>query len=300
MPATDDYLRSPKLMHRVFCASAVLLLAVTVWMMWADYNDEWRTYQRQAFSLQAKRDRAREARIVNDPAFKSNVQTVTEQVDEATDQLKAHDQELATLGKTAKAAKEKLDNHMRALKLRRAERDVARANYNLGVRDNVPQLKSLEAQFSSIESEVKIKEAEFVQLAYESDIAKSQVNALTAERDKVVAKKKATEAEVSLIHATVQKIDPQTKNWDGTATAESKLDGTLRKLKLQLMQLPIVDGFNGRERITQDWMPKLEIDLGGMSKVSRFDRCRTCHAMIDSVEGKASPAYPLGDEKDGK
>ena len=300
MPATDDYLRSPKLMHRVFCASAVLLLAVTVWMMWADYNDEWRTYQRQAFSLQAKRDRAREARIVNDPAFKSNVQTLKEQVDEATDQLKAHDQELATLGKTAKAAKEKLDNHMRALKLRRAERDVARANYNLGVRDNVPQLKSLEAQFSSIESEVKIKEAEFVQLAYESDIAKSQVNALTAERDKVVAKKKATEAEVSLIHATVQKIDPQTKNWDGTATAESKLDGTLRKLKLQLMQLPIVDGFNGRERITQDWMPKLEIDLGGMSKVSRFDRCRTCHAMIDSVEGKASPAYPLGDEKDGK
>ena len=154
MPATDDYLRSPKLMHRVFCASAVLLLAVTVWMMWADYNDEWRTYQRQAFSLQAKRDRAREARIVNDPAFKSNVQTLKEQVDEATDQLKAHDQELATLGKTAKAAKEKLDNHMRALKLRRAERDVARANYNLGVRDNVPQLKSLEAQFSSIESEV--------------------------------------------------------------------------------------------------------------------------------------------------
>lgn len=50
MPATDDYLRSPKSMHRVFFASAVLLLAVTLWMMWADYNDEWRTFQRQAFA----------------------------------------------------------------------------------------------------------------------------------------------------------------------------------------------------------------------------------------------------------
>ena len=48
MPATDDYLRSPKLMHRVFCASALLLLFTTAWMMYADNNDEWRTYQRQA------------------------------------------------------------------------------------------------------------------------------------------------------------------------------------------------------------------------------------------------------------
>ena len=63
------------------------------------------------------------------------------------------------------------------------------------------------------------------------------------------------------------------------------------------MQLPIVDGFNGRERIAQDWMPKLEIDLGGMTKVSRFDRCRTCHAMIDAVDVGTAPAFPVGDWK---
>jgi hypothetical protein len=46
MPATDDYLRNIKTMHKVFCLSAVVLLACTVWMMWADYADEWRGYQR--------------------------------------------------------------------------------------------------------------------------------------------------------------------------------------------------------------------------------------------------------------
>ena len=58
MPATDDYLRDLKSMHKVFCVSAVVLLAVTLWMMWADYNDEWRTFQRKAFAYQAERDRS--------------------------------------------------------------------------------------------------------------------------------------------------------------------------------------------------------------------------------------------------
>ena len=300
MPATDDYRYNLKFMHKVFFASALFLFAVTLWMMWADYNDEWRTFQRQAFAFQAKRDESREKRITSDPAFKENVQALKQKVDSANESLKEHEKDLKDLVSKARQAKEKVDNHMRNLKLRRAERDVARANYNLAVRDNSPDLKKREDDFKTIESDVQKKEAEFVELAYESDQAKAAVSKLTAQRDAAEAARKAAEAEVTLIHAAVQKIDPQTTNWDGTSDSNSRLDGTLRKWKLGLMQLPIIDGFNGRERITQDWMPKLEIDLGGMSKVSRFDRCRTCHAMIDAVDVGTSPAYPLGLEKDGK
>ena len=85
MPATDDYLRKPKTMHQVFCASSVLLLAVTFWMMWADYNDEWRTFQRNAFAYQAKRTEAREAKITNDPTFKKNVAELKAKVDDANE-----------------------------------------------------------------------------------------------------------------------------------------------------------------------------------------------------------------------
>ena len=298
MPATDDYLRSPKVMHQVFFASAALLFFVTLWMMWADYNDEWRTFQRQAFALQAKRDESRETKIKNDPAFQENIKALTQKVDEAKESVKSHEKELVTLQEAAKAAKDKLDNHMRALKLRRAERDVVRANYNLAVSNNLPapQLSKLESEFSTIEADVQKKEAQFVELSYESNEAKSAVSKLTGERDSAEAAKKAAEAEITLIDASLNKIAPQKTNWEGKSTG---LDGTLKSLKLQLMQLPIVDGFNGRERITQDWMPKLEIDLGGMSKVARFDRCRTCHAMIDSVNAGNTPAYPHGDEKDG-
>lgn len=297
MPATEDYRYDPKFMHRVFFASAFFLFAVTLWMMWADYNDEWRTYQRKAFSLQAKRDEAREAKIVNDPAFKETAQQLKDRIDEAKATVDQHKKELTELTAKAKSAKEKADNHMRNLKVRRAERDVARANYNLGISNNSPKIDKLGAEFNALESDVQKKEAVYIELAYEADQAKAAVSKLTAELDAAEAAKKAADAQVAQIHATIQKIDPKTKNWDGSDTW---LDGTLRQFKLGLMQLPIIDGFNGRERITQDWMPKLEIDLGGMSKVARFDRCRTCHAMIDAVDTGTAPAFPLGAEKDGK
>ena len=82
MPATDDYLRSPKMMHQVFCASSLLLLFTTVWMMWADYNDEWRTYQRKAFSHQAARLKARENQIKAAPEHKAKVDDPVRLIDE--------------------------------------------------------------------------------------------------------------------------------------------------------------------------------------------------------------------------
>ena len=292
MPATDDYLRSPKTMHKVFCASAAILLAVTFWMMWADYNDEWRGYQRKAFEYQAARDKARENKIKSDPTFQQNVSVLSAKVNDATKELHTQKSDLEKRSAEAKTAKQKAEAHLRELKILRAKRDVARANYNLGVRDSVPNLNQLLEDFKNLESDVQKMEAEAVQLASQSEKAKAAVAELTAKRDAADLELKKAEAEITLIHSSIQKIAPEKKNWDGSSTW---LDGTLRGLKLQLMQLPIVDGFNGRERITQDWMPKLEIDLGGMAKVARFDRCRTCHAMIDTVDVGTSPAYPHGD-----
>jgi len=143
MPATDDYLRSPKSMHRVFCGSAILLFAVTLWMMWADYNDEWRPIQRKAFALQSQRDKDREAKIKSDPSFQKNVADLKGQLEEASKALAEHDSDRKESEVKAKKAKEAADTHLRSLKIRRAERDVARADYNLAVRDDLPTASEL-------------------------------------------------------------------------------------------------------------------------------------------------------------
>ena len=56
----------------------------------------------------------------------------------------------------------------------------------------------------------KRKEAEFVELSYESEQAKIRWAEITADKDAADAALKAAQAEITLIHAAVQKIDPQT------------------------------------------------------------------------------------------
>ena len=291
MPATDDYLRSPKMMHRVFCASALLLLFTTVWMMYADNNDEWRTYQRQAFKYQADRIRSREDTEKSAPEHKQSVADLEARIKAAEADLDRRQGEVGLLAKAAKDAGSDSANHLRVLKVQRAKRDVARANYNLAVRDDLQgaALKQRTDEYTTIEAAVSKMESENAELKLKLDGAKSGLSAVTGERDKAQKELKGQQTAIVLLHAALNKIEPD--NW-------------LSKTKRNLMLVPIIDGFNSPERIAQDWLPKLEIPLGGMGVVSRFDRCRTCHAMIDSVDDTIKTsvvgAFPHGPSKDGK
>ena len=291
MPANEEYLRSPKLMHRVFCGSALLLLLTTVWMMWADYNDEWRTYQRQAFKFQAARLRAREESMKSAPEHTHKVAEIQKRISALTEELAG----VAAEETQAKAAVQKAadaeSNHLRSLKLQRAGRDVARANYNLGIRDDVKgaALEKLTSGYKTAEDHVAKMEIEFSELKLRTIEEKEKLTAITGRRDAAEKELKAENTSIGLMHAALNKIEPDT---------------ALSSWKRQLMMVPIVEGFNSHERPMQDWLPNLQITLGGMSTVARFDRCRTCHSLIDVVDDTVTTsvagAFPHGNPKDGK
>lgn len=290
MPATDDYLRSPKMMHKVFCFSAMLLLFTTVWMMWADYNDEWRTFQRQAFKYQAERLKSREDGVKTSPERTAKVEELKARIGEVEKKLAEKQQDEAQLSRSVREASETAANVLRSLKDERAKRDVARADYGLGVRDGLSkdELAKLKAAFDSIEESVQQKEVDYAEAKLNVDRAKAELSKVTGERDAAQKDLKAEQTESMLLHAALNKIQPD--NWFSSA-------------KRSMMLLPIIDGFNSPERITQDWLPKLEISLGGMGMVARFDRCRTCHAMIDSIDDTVKTgvvgAFPHGDVSAG-
>jgi hypothetical protein len=288
MPATENYLRPIKKMHQVFCLSAVALLACTVWMMWADYADEWRGYQRQALKYVAERDRNRIAAIQSDPGFQEKLnalQTEKQAADRALDAKKA---DLAQLEAAAQEAATKASFHMRGLRVERAKRDVYRADYNLAIRDALPEaeVNALKARFGEQEAKVADMEATYKQLDLDMAEAKAKVAAVVAERDAIAKQISDLEAEIRRKKTAINKIEP-----------ESRFSAFKRKIMLW----PIINGFNSPEKIQQDWIPGLKIDLGGMTKVDRFDRCRTCHISIDAVDAGTAPAFPLGEHpgKDG-
>ncbi len=291
MPANEEYLRSPKLMHQIFCGSALLLLLVTVWMMWSDYNDEWRSYQRQAFKFQAERLKGREKSLETDPAHVAKVAETEARIKEAQEGLVAVASDEASRKAEVQKAADAENNHLRALKLERAKRDVARADYNLGIRDSLPAgpQGELESKYKNAEAKVAEMEVQYAELKQATVDAKARLSEVTGKRDQAEKDLKAEETSIKLIHAAVNKIEPDTKLSAG---------------KRNLMLIPIIEGFNSPERITQDWMPGLTFTLGGMVNVARFDRCRTCHAMIDTVDDTVKTsiagAFPHGDPKKGK
>jgi len=297
MPATEDYLRPLPKMHRWFAVSMIVLFLATLLMMYFDHHDEWRAYQHRFFQLQADKlvaeENAKKAELANvspgvkltklEGAYEAKLNELKEAKKQKQEHLDQTVQDLASQEDNVK----KLDNdyvmQMRKVREKRAIRDVSRADFDLGIRDQVPQaqVSELLADFNGKQSEVVELEAELDRRDEARNLAVADLKSKTKERDAAAAAIKAFEADIVRLEAAKDKIEPEA--W-------------IKSFKRWLMEQPIIDGFNSHIKIKQDWLPDMKITLG-MAKTARFDRCRTCHLAIDMVGPGNVPDYPHGDGK---
>src|SRR5690606_29958451 len=68
----------------------------------------------------------------------------------------------------------------------------------------------------------------------------------------------------------------------------------LASIKRRMKEWPIINAFNPHLRIQYDWASGLEQTLG-MTRVSRVDRCRTCHVNVNDFGAGNIPNYPCSD-----
>ncbi|MGQ0634677.1 MAG: hypothetical protein ACT4QC_08705 [Planctomycetaceae bacterium] len=278
MPATENVWRNLRTMHIVFAVSAVAMFAATLWMMQADYDDEWRPTQRVGFKLQAEQVR-QEERALRTTDFEAQEQELQRQIDAAKEKLKHEDQ----AKKEAQADVNGLDAEFqklnREVKFQRAERDKARADLDLQVRDGTmgTALRPWLEAFDTQQTKTTDLETRLQELQGRFDAAKARFAELTKVRDDALAAKKKHDADLAKLEKTLAQIAPE--DWG-------------RKFKRWLMELPIIEGFNGPLKINQIWLPELKIGYGGMAQVARFDRCVTCHMNIDKVAPGNVPQFP--------
>ncbi len=316
MPATEQTWWNLKTLHVVFGVAAILLLLSTVMMLVSDHNRPWKKYQREFRALETWSAAARvdeqdsrsfekqsqqletalaDARRADlDPAlieaFLTQVRTVpadAEAADRAQldiDQFKSQTDAaerlvlrgdlLTRLRDIAQRAKFREDLLAGALKLRKAELDKGRADYELGVAEEASQEKLV-----SLLSFADSKRAE---------VATATLNFQTANTHR------------KTLEATLKKL---TAGEDAAAKTladhRSKLNQLAKALKARapnagktLLELPVLDAFNGPLRIDQIWLPQLTLN-NNFRDVARFDRCITCHKGMDkSVAGAPTdPAY---------
>ena len=304
MPATEQTWRNLKILHVVFGLVAIVLLLATVLMLAADHNRPWKKYARGFRNLEtwsaaarvAEQDSAAyEARRTEledqlaaarradlDAAlakqFIAQVRTVpadAEAADRAqldVDQLASQadpDERLvlrgdllARLRDIAKRAKFREDLLAGALKLRKAELDKNRADYELAVAESLPQQR----------------QTELLALA---DAKRAEVNAATLEFQAANTHRK--ELDATLLKLTADE-DAAAKAVADHRAKLAQLQKTLADRKPNagkaVLELPVLDAFNGPLRVDQLWLPQLTLN-NNFRDVARFDRCTTCHRGMD-------------------
>lgn len=290
MPANEQYKYNLKKMHVIFCASVLAFAGATIFMLYRDHDDEWRDYQRNFLKIEAtllERERAAVLTAAGGAeGYQKTVDDLNAKVavlDEKLGQGNADFQEKST--KVADLQREFLLKG-REVRFKRADRDVARANLDLGIRDAVSedQIASLKAKFDEWQGVVEKLETEWEVINTNLKNAQAELAKVTAERDDLKDQRKKAGVEVTRINDALTEIAP---------------DGGLRKFKRTIMEWPIIDGFHSHLVVKQDWLPDLKVKLG-MTSTARFDRCRTCHLGIDRFGNGNVATFPHGKESEGK
>ncbi len=320
MPATEQTWRNLKILHVVFGVSALLLLLATVVMLAVDHNRPWKKYQREFRALETWSAAARvdeqdsrsfaetsqelegalaaARRADLDPAlvktFLDQVRTVPADAEAAdrvqldidmlrsqtdpAERLALRGDLLERLRDIAKRAKFREDLRAGELKLRKAELDKNRADYELAVADDASEEK-------------------LAALLAIADEKRAEVATATLDNQTANTHRKALE---SLLRQLTAGEDAAAKSLADHRQKLLQLSKTLKdrapNVGKTVLELPVLDAFNGPLRVDQIWLPQLTLN-NNFRDVARFDRCTTCHKGMDkSLPGAPTqPAY--GEQK---
>ena len=311
MPATEQTWWNLKQLHVVFGITAIVLLLTTIAMLAADHNRPWKKYQKGFRNLETWSAAARvaeessdsyatktadleaaladarraaidpsltaaflqQARTIDEDAVAADlVQTDVDRFVSQTDQgerLTTRGDLVERMRDIAKRAKFREDNLSGRLKLRKAEFDKSRADYELAVAEGAPQ-----DRLDSLLAIAQAKQAEVVEATQANQVANTHRKGLEAILRDVTATEDAA-AKTLADHRN--KVGQLAKTLKDRAPNSGKT----------LLELPVLDAFNGPLRIDQIWLPQLTIN-NNFRDVARFDRCITCHKGMD----KSAPGSP--------
>ncbi|MCA8999078.1 MAG: hypothetical protein KDA80_18905, partial [Planctomycetaceae bacterium] len=204
MPATDEYWRSLPRMHKVFAVSALVLLAATLLMMIRDEDRSWKYYQAKAEDLRYEKIEKQLAEIQT-PEFEQKVADLTAQKETAAEDLAKQSSEIADMERELRDLQGRVQILLRDSKAANAERDKARADYDIKVRDEAaPRIleqykeifdvrqqaaeeKLIEHQqavaaYSELESQLKVRRAKVDDAEGELAKLESDVQALVEQK----------------------------------------------------------------------------------------------------------------------
>jgi mono/diheme cytochrome c family protein len=244
----------------VFAASSIVLFICTVWMVWDDFDREWKNTQRRFTQLEMEVTRQQLAAAEKgvDPRKKAQLE-----------------QQLAAAQKNVDANRAKVDE---------LQDQLASVNAQL-YRD------TQDYQFSKAKYDVDRYAYEVARDAKESraERMKADVDALSKQVDELNLTREKTEAEQKRIQAELGKYTGQVadtqKLIDEMQAEQRRLQARLNVIapsltKSLLRDAPMTDFMAPTLKVQQVVLPNIVDDVN-FTRVPKMDRCTTCHLAID-------------------
>jgi mono/diheme cytochrome c family protein len=252
----------------VFAASSIFLLLSTVWMVWDDYDRDWKNTQRRFAQLQYDVTRAQ-------------YQQASRAVDKG--KLQQLQQQLAAAEKNVSGNKAKVDELQKQLddvniRLDRAQRDYqyAKANYDHDRYD--------------FESARAVKQPGFEKKGATVADEEKRLSDLNLQVEKLTAERAGVQKSQAQYTGEVTKIAKQIEDMHTEETRLRKLLDSVAPsaAKDYFLNAPLLDFMAPTIKIQQLILPNIVDDVN-FKTVAKMDRCTTCHLSIDK---KGFEKYP--------
>ena len=244
----------------VFAASSLFMFFTTIWMVWDDFDREWKGYQRQFVLLEA------EVTQLNLQAAQGDVDG--QRLDALRGERAAAEQQLA-------ANQTQVDQLQAQLDEVEAESYIANQAYNfLKANYDVERYAYEELQEEDPEEAAEVRPSiddmynRWVEMGLE-------VEALTAQRDELRARIGEFTRGVTDADDAIREITTET----------TRLEDRLAVLEVDLvndylLNAPLLDFMAPSLTVRQTITPDLVDDVN-FTRVLKMDRCATCHLAID-------------------
>jgi cytochrome c2 len=246
----------------VFAASSIFLLLSTVWMVWDDYDRDWKNTQRRFSQLQYD-------------VAQADLQKAQRAVDK--NKLQQAQAQLAAAQKTATANQAKIDELQKKLddvdfRLDRTQRDFTYAKATL-------DHDRYDFEASRAAGQDVTKKAETV-AALQKKLAD-----LNLEVEKLSAERAAVQKDMAQYNGAVGTTAKQIEDMHAEETRLRKVLNTVAPSmsKDYFLNAPLLDFMAPTIKIKQYILPNVVDDVNFIT-VPKMDRCTTCHLAIDKKD----------------
>ena len=309
MRASDDTHYNIKRLHVVFAVSSLALLAVTIWMLVADHQREWKVYQRTY--RDAIEPWLTETRLTAEQGERFAEEE--KQLEAALEQARAAVPERALIERfcaeirreaaerqAAKPDLTRLDEAYDALK----ETPSVEARHALTVRLNA-QLADADLRRDNDERRLRFRRADFEEArsTFEAavgegmpqerlDRLQARVGQIQEDVDTAAVATEDATKHAGTLRAILGEVTRGEREAAKALTEHRASVDQLHRTLLQqrpnlaksLLRSPVIEAFGRPLAVEQIWLPELTIDYN-FRDVARFDRCVTCH----QATGKTQP-----------